>query len=230
MRSIISYLTLLGIKLLALIFFRFRVCWPNNHPELPWKDIRLIVFLNHTSLLEPLFVGILPNRFLRIMSKKLVAPGADKTLNRPLVGKIYRLFSPGIVSITRKRDNSWKQFMDSIAPDSVIGIVPEGRMKRANGLDLEGNKMTVRGGIADVLEELNHGKMIFALSGGLHHINIPGEGKIRLCKTIRMNVQLEDIATYRSMFPGAVGSTEWRKALLADMQRRLEQDVPLADN
>ncbi len=227
MRSVISFITLLGIKLFARIFFRFRIQWPGNNPELPWKDIRLIVFLNHTSLLEPLFLGILPNHFLRILSKKLVAPAADKTLNRPLVGMVYKLFSPGIVSITRKRDDSWKQFMKTIFPDSVIGIAAEGRMKRANGLDLDGNKMTVRGGIADVLEELSHGKMILALSGGLHHVNIPGEGRIHLFKTIRMNVQLEDIASYRAGFPGAVGSTEWRKALVADMQRRLEQDVPL---
>lgn len=209
------------------MFYRFKIGWPIPRKEFPWNEIRLIVFLNHTSLFEPLFVGFLPVSFLRMLSKRLVAPGADKTLNRPLVGSIYRLFSPGIVSITRKRDNSWANFMESIAPDSIIGILPEGRMKRKNGLDLEGNKMTVRGGIADVLEGLHQGKMVFAYSGGLHHINVPGEKTFRIFKTIKMNLELMDIAEYKKQFADASNPSVWRKRLLQDMQHRLETKIPV---
>ena len=84
----------------------------------------------------------------------MAAPGADKTLDRPLVGTLYKLMSPGITSITRKRDDTWEQFVHSISPDSIIVIAPEGRMKRKNGLDLDGNKMTVRSGVADLLIDL----------------------------------------------------------------------------
>jgi hypothetical protein len=80
----------------------------------------------------------------------MVAPGADKTLDRPFVGAIFRLFSPGMTSITRLRDDTWQQFLDSIARDSIIVIAAEGRMKRRTGLDLEGKKMTVRAGVIDI--------------------------------------------------------------------------------
>jgi hypothetical protein len=34
----------------------------------------------------------------------------------------------------------------------MVLMAPEGRMKRADGLDAHGQPMTVRGGIADILE------------------------------------------------------------------------------
>jgi len=130
-RSYISFLALLLIKGVSRLLFRFEIGWPNGDKNVNWKEIRLIVLLNHTSLLEPLYLGFLPIKFLRRLSRRMVAPGADKTLDRPFVGALYKLFSPGMVAITRKRDDSWQQFMDSIYEDSVIAIIPEGRMKRA---------------------------------------------------------------------------------------------------
>lgn len=226
MRSILSFLALLMIKGVSNLFFRFKVNWPNNNPNVPWKEIRLIVFLNHTSLLEPVYLGILPVSFLRILSKKLIAPGADKTLNRPFVGFLYKLLSPQMVPITRKRDDSWDNFMSSLLPDSVIAIAPEGRMKRRNGLDLNGEKMTVKSGVVDVLECLDSGKMAIAYSGGLHHVHAPGESSFHLFQTLKMNLELLEITEYKSSFYAAAGSDEWRKLVLADLQNRLETNVP----
>ena len=48
-------------------------------------------------------------------------------------------------------------------------------MKRRNGLDSQGQPMTVRGGIADILEAIPSGPMLIAYSGGLHHVQAPGE-------------------------------------------------------
>ena len=61
-----------------------------------------------------------------------------------------------------------------IDPDAMVLILPEGRMKRATGLDSEGKPMTVRGGIADILETIGEGRMLLAYSGGLHHVQAPG--------------------------------------------------------
>ncbi|MFN8278242.1 MAG: 1-acyl-sn-glycerol-3-phosphate acyltransferase [Chitinophagales bacterium] len=225
-RQLISFLLLLKVKCLARLFFRFETQWPNNNRQLPWNEVRLIVFLNHTSLYEPLFLGILPTWFLWQLSKRMVAPGADKTLNRPLVGLFYKLASPGMVSISRKRDDTWQQFMDSIVSDAIIVIIPEGRMKRSNGLDLNGNKMTVKGGVADILKELHSGKMLIALSGGLHHVHVPGEYRVRLFKTLHMRIEQMDIDTYKAQFGSDVQSPEWRKAVIANLQQRLENDIP----
>ena len=135
------------------IRYNFRKRWENGFSD-PWKNIRLLVFLNHTSLFEPLFFGIVPYKFLWELSEKLVAPGADKTLNRPLVGRFFRLLAPRMVPITRKRDRTWQQFLKEITPTSVVVILPEGRMKRKSGLDAEGKPMTIRGGIADILNRI----------------------------------------------------------------------------
>ncbi|MFN8321904.1 MAG: 1-acyl-sn-glycerol-3-phosphate acyltransferase [Chitinophagales bacterium] len=227
MKNFISFLILLFIKGFSRLFFRFKIGWPNNNPNINWNETRLIVLINHTSLLEPLYLGFLPISFLRMLSKRMVAPGADKTLNRPLVGTFYKLFSPGMVSISRKRDDTWQEFMNSIATDSIIMIIPEGRMKRKNGLDLNGQKMTIKTGITDVLTGLNEGQMILAYSGGLHHVHVPGEKSYRFFKTLKMNLETFSIDEYKKNFGEPVGTEAWRKKVVDDLQHRLETKVPV---
>ncbi len=224
MKRFISLLILLCIKLFSNTFYCFKIRWPKK--EIVWSDVKLIVFLNHTSLFEPLFLGFVPASFLRRLSQRMVAPGADKTLNRPIVGTLYKLFNPGLVSITRKRDDSWQQFMDAIYDDAIILIAPEGRMKRRNGLDLEGKKMTVKSGVVDILARLDKGQMVFAYSGGLHHVQAPDEGFPHLFKTLKLNLEVFEIADYKALFSAATGSGEWEKLVLEDMQHRLETKVP----
>jgi len=225
MKSLISYFILLCIKYFSRLFYHFEIGWPQN--KIKWGKVRLIVFLHHTSLYEFLYLGFLPNHFLRKLSKRMVAPAADKTLNRPLVGFFFKLFSPGMIPITRKRDDSWGNFLESIYDDSIILIAPEGRMKRKTGLDLDGKKMTVKPGVVDILAGLNNGQMVFAYSGGLHHVQVPDEGLPKLFKTLKMNLEAFDINEYKSLFTSAKGSDDWKKAVLTDMQQRLETKVPL---
>ncbi|MBK7148114.1 MAG: 1-acyl-sn-glycerol-3-phosphate acyltransferase [Bacteroidetes bacterium] len=227
MKSLLSFVSLLLIKGISRLFYRYEIKWPNNNPDIQWDQTRLIVLLNHTSLLEILYLGFLPISFLRMLSKRMVAPGADKTLNRPFVGALFKIFSPGMVSISRKRDNTWQQFMDAIYDDSIIVIIPEGRMKRKNGLDLDGNKMTVKSGIADVLQGLQSGQMIIAYSGGLHHVHVPGEKSYHVFKTLKMNLETVDIADYKQSFGEAVGSESWRKKVIQDLQTKLETKLPV---
>jgi len=224
MKSLVSYIILLTTKYLSAIFYRFEIGWSAT--PIRWNDVKLIIFLNHTSLFEFLYVGFLPNHFLRKLSKRMVAPTADKTLNRPIVGFFFKLFSPGMVPITRKRDNSWDNFIESIYEDSIIIIAPEGRMMRKNGLDLQGKKMNVKPGIVDILSSLEHGQMIIAYSGGLHHVQIPDEGFPKLFKTLSMNLDAFDIQDYKRMFTDNIGSEIWKKAVLDDLQWRLENRIP----
>jgi 1-acyl-sn-glycerol-3-phosphate acyltransferase len=214
------------VKILAIIFYRFEVNWVE--PSKPtFKKVRLIVFLNHTSLFEPLYLGVLPWSFLWRLARKMVAPGADKTLNRPLVGIFWKLLSPNMVSISRKRDKTWVKFMQAIHDRSVIVIAPEGRMKRANGLDLSGNPMTVKSGVADLLELVDEGNMVIAYSGGLHHVQIPGQHIPRLFKTLKINIEVLDIAEYKKSFN--TQGIQWKKDVVTDIQNRLENNCPNAD-
>lgn len=157
----------------------------------------------------------------------MVAPGADKTLNRPIVGKIWKLMGPGIYSITRKRDKTWRKFMQAIHNRSVIVIAAEGRMKRPNGLDLHGRPMTVRAGVADVLEHLQDGNILVVYSGGLHHVQKPGEGLPHLFKTLKLNIEVLDIDQYKARFN--TEGIQWKKDVVKDMQLRLENNCPSAD-
>lgn len=225
MRSLISFSILVLFKAFSKLFYRFDTTWPEKTIE--WNRLRLIVFLNHTTLYEFLFLGILPTHFLRTLSKRMVAPGADKTLDRPVVGTLFKLFSPGMTKITRKRDDSWDEFLDSIYDDSIIVIAAEGRMKRKNGLDLDGNKMTVRGGVVDILSKLDKGQMVIAYSGGLHHVQVPGQGLPRLFKTLKIKLELHEISEYKAGFGTDFESSEWKKAVLTDMQNGLETKCPV---
>ena len=223
MRVLASFVILSFTKIFAVLFYKFDLRWLSEEKE-KWNEIRYIVFLNHTSLFEPLFVGVAPFSFIARLSRKMVAPGADKTLNRPIVGLFYRLLSPGMISISRKRDKTWRSFMETIEEDSVIVIAPEGRMKRANGLDLNGNPMTVKGGVADILSQIDSGKMLIAYSGGLHHVQIPGQKWFKVFKTLKLNAEILDIQEYKSSFDSE--GIKWKRDVVNDMQRRLESNCP----
>ena len=137
-------------------------------------DIRFIGFLNHTSLYEPLFAALVPIRCIWEISKRAVVPVAAKTLDRPILGRFFQLLIPHPVSITREADHTWAVVW-STGDASMVLILPEGRMRGRTGLDLEGRPMTARGGVADILRAIDDGQLLMAYSGGLHHVQIPGQ-------------------------------------------------------
>ena len=93
-------------------------------------------------------------------------------------------------------------------------------MKRANGLDKHGNPMTVRGGIADLLEAVPGGRMVIVYSGGLHHVQVPGQKFPNLFKTISLSFEFHDIDQYRNQIREATRGKEFKKAVRADLEQR----------
>jgi 1-acyl-sn-glycerol-3-phosphate acyltransferase len=226
MIRLIRFILLCIVKLVCSVLYRFKIRWLSDENFKQFKDVRLIVFLNHTSLFEPLFIGACPVSVLWRLSGELIAPGADITLNdRPIVGRIYHSLLPGLVPITRKKDESWQHFMSLVSKDTLVAILPEGRMKRNTGLDKHGNAMTVRGGVADILQVKQHGKILFVYSGGLHHIHTPGDKFPRVFKTITANAQMMDIQTYKDSLP-LEAEHDFREQVVIDMQKRLETHTP----
>ncbi len=138
------------IKLLAKVFYHFDDHWYSSHGKSDWQNVRVVIILNHTSLFEPLFVRDIPLSFLWRLSNKLILPGADTTLKRPIVGKTFRILVPKCIPISRKYDESWNAFLNQIEDDSNTAILPEGRMKRSSGLDKDGNQMSIRPGVVDI--------------------------------------------------------------------------------
>jgi hypothetical protein len=108
----------------------------------------------------------------------------------------------------------------------VTILLPEGRMKRANGLDLKGRPMDIRPGIADLLRVAPGGVFLMAYSGGLHHVQHPGQHLPRLFKTIRMNLETVEIAAYRKQILEEHGEDGFTQAVRDDLQQRKETHCP----
>ncbi|MFZ4713253.1 MAG: hypothetical protein ACOYL6_06065 [Bacteriovoracaceae bacterium] len=225
MRRLCAFLILTVVKTLSHLFFQGEFVWLQGKQEKPFDNIQLLVFLNHTSLYEPLFIQALTMKFLWRMSGHISLPGADITLERPIVGLFWKLMIPRITPITRKRDDSWQNYLNSIEKDDIVFIAPEGRMKRPNGLDKHGNPMSVRGGIADILECLDQGTMFLCFSGGLHHVQAPGEKYPTPFKKLRMNFELFSIEEYKKRF-SHLDAKEKKLAIIKDLQHRLETNCP----
>jgi len=223
-RSAFVFTLLVTLKYLSKIFYRHDFAWIGETPEDPWANIRLVAFLNHTSLFEPVFLGMVPNRFIWRLAAHGVVPAADKTTDRPLVGLIFRFVAHHVIAITRQRDDTWFQVLSKIDPDSMVVLAPEGRLKRETGFDLHGNPMTVRGGIADILHAVKDGRFLIAYSGGLHHVQIPGRVP-RVFKTVRLRAENVDIATYvAEMSKG--GPEQFKRNVIKDLEQRRDAYSP----
>lgn len=227
MQSIVAYALLRTIKFLSSIFYTLDSDWIGDPPGDRWERIRLVVFLNHTSLFEPLYAMVCPNSFLKRIAWHGVIPAADKTIRRPIVGKLFRFVARHVVSITRERDHTWHAVLERIGEDSMVIILPEGRMMRRNGLDSYGRPMTVRGGIADILEEMREGRMLVAYAGGLHHVQVPGEWRVSVFQTIRLRLELLEIADYlKGLDAGSLEHDEFKARVRADLEQRRDRLCP----
>jgi hypothetical protein len=228
-RSYIVFLFLGTLRLVARLLWRCDVRWIGSPPADPWRGLRLVCLLHHTSLFEWLFIGPTPSRFIWRVARHGVIPAAEKTLRRPVVGFFFRTLAAHVVSITRERDHTWRSVLSRIDPDSMVLILPEGRMMRPNGLDAEGRPMTVRGGIADILEAIPAGPMLIAYSGGLHHVQAPGEHLPRPFRRIRLNLEWVDIAAYRDEMRRCAGTdAAFKRAVVADLEARRDRNRPPA--
>ncbi len=221
MREDVIYAMLRTIKGFSRLFYRFDIKWISDPPLDPWKNLRLVIFLNHTSLYEPLFVGGFPNAFIKRIAYKGAMPVADKAIKKPVMGFFFRMVAKNVVSITRKKDRTWKNVLAAMSPDTMMIIMPEGRMMRADGLDKKGNPMTVRGGIADIIQAIPKGNMLITYSAGLHHVQVPGQRRLpNLFRKLSMGLEIVDIEKYRQTLLEKHGASGFKKAVVHDLETR----------
>ena len=224
-RAMVVFTFLFGLKVFSRLLYRHDLGWVGEVPDRPLRDIRLVALLHHTSLYEFLFAGSVPNAFLWQVARHGVVPVADKTIQRPVVGAFFRAIAANVVPISRQRDHTWHQVLEKLGPRSLLIILPEGRMMRKDGLDKRGRAMTVRGGIADILEAIPHGPFLIAYSGGLHHVQAPGDRWPKLFQRIRMRFEQFDVADYREARrrEAEQAGTLFKRAVIQDLARRRDE-------
>jgi hypothetical protein len=222
-----SFMTLIAAKYASRVLWSTRVEWVGRVPDDPWRDVRLIAVLHHTSLAEGIYLSVVPNRVIRRIAAHCVAPIAEETMSRRIEGRLFRLLVPNPVAITRRRDQSWFRVLEEVDdPEAVVALCPEGRMMRPNGRDKTGAPMTIKPGIADVLRGLGRGRMILAYSGGLHHVFPPGASLPRLGRPVTLRIESLDIADYVAERAAEGGS--FTEAVVRDLTRRRDLLTPIA--
>jgi hypothetical protein len=228
MRSYAVFLLLLLIKYASRVLYRARLEWIGTPPSDPWADLRILAMLNHTSLFEPIYAAVAPNRLLWQIAAHGVVPVAQKTADRRLVGRFFGFVAHQVVSVTRERDHTWADVMSRVGdPQALVVILPEGRMMRRTGLDSHGEPMTVRGGIADIIEAVPSGRMLLAYSGGLHHVHAPGDRFPRFFKRVRLCIEIVDIEAYRRMLFESAGEDGFKGVVIQDLTRRRDESCPV---
>ncbi|MCU0302775.1 MAG: 1-acyl-sn-glycerol-3-phosphate acyltransferase [Thermoanaerobaculales bacterium] len=225
MRSILVFLLLLSVRAATRLFFRLHEDWIPTKPAEMADRTRVVAILNHTSLYEPLIAGYASTALLWRFARHGVLPVAEKTMRRP-IGMFFRFLVRHAVTVTRHRDATWEKVLTSIDDRALVVILPEGRMKRRTGLDSSGRPMTVRTGIADILEALPDGRMLTVYSGGLHHIQSPGELMPRLFQPILCRFEMIDIARYKREVVEARPELGFSAAVVADLTERRDRLCP----
>lgn len=226
--QLFSFCVMSLVKVISYPFFGFDVKWLSKKQQEEFNNVRLVVLLNHTSLYEALFVRLAPYPYLWRIARHLMVPVADVTTKRPLVGKFFHALLPGVTPISRKRDDSWDRFIERINDEAIVAILPEGRMRRHDGKDKHGKDMSVRTGIADIIEKLDSGSILFIYSGGMHHIQVPGQRFPRLFKRVKTNMEIVAVEEYKdALYHPEVKSR--KVAFVRDIQSRLEELTPFCE-
>ena len=223
-RRLFAFFILASVKTIGLLLFSFKVDY-RDKPITDWSKIRLIAWINHTSLFDIFLISVVPYRFLWIAAKDCLTPIAEKTYKRPIVGFIFRNLTISKSSVSQKRDDTWSQFLDSIHSNSIVALFPEGRMKRKSGLDKYGNPLSVKGGIADVLSRMDDGLMLIEYSGGMHHIQAPGQRFPRLFRTVRVRLETQDIQTYKARLHDS-DHEAFKSKVILDLTARRDKTLP----
>lgn len=225
MRSILVFLLLLVVRATSRFLYRLREDWMPTKPHEMADDTRIVAILNHTSLYEPLIAGYASTKLLWRFARHGVLPVAEKTMRRP-VGLFFRFLVRHTVTVTRQRDSTWEDVLNKIDSRALVIILPEGRMKRRTGLDSKGREMTVRAGIADIIEALPDGRILTVYSGGLHHIQAPGELLARPFKTILCRFEMIDIAALKNELAVKYPDLGFRAAVIRDLTERRDVYCP----
>ncbi len=82
-RRTFVFLVLASLKTLGHLFYTFSISYDKQH-TIDWRKIKLIAFINHTSLFDLLLVCVFPYSFLWEAAERTMTPIAEKPSKGPL--------------------------------------------------------------------------------------------------------------------------------------------------
>lgn len=216
--SFLRYYFLAALRLASRVFYDHKFEWVGEPPAEPFRNVRVAALLNHTSLFEAALSGSFPLHFVRDIASRGVLPGADTTMDRPIVGRFFKWMVPRSVTLTRRRDSSWDSLLSLVEGDNIVLLFPEGRMRRRGGFDKHGRPMTVRSGIADVLARIDEGDILLVYSEGLHHVHAPGDRFPGLFLEVRCRFEQLSIRQYKERM--GIGGPKFIRNTMHDLETR----------
>lgn len=208
-----------ALKMLFHVFYPCRRTWLTEQPR-EWDDISLVLILNHTSMFEFVYAVAVPFRYLWRLAEHLIVPVAAESMDKPATGLWFKILAPKPMRLSRKRDDSWQEFLKAVGGRNICIFFPEGRMKRPNGLDKNGQKMNVRSGVCDLLEKYRGQKMLIMRSHGLHHVLPPGASLPKIFQPTAVDLEILDVNRYLDGFQDA---DNLREAVASDLERRRDE-------
>ncbi len=207
------------LKTAGYIIYPSKLNWLSKTPD-DWGQVSLILILNHTSLFEFVYGVALPFRFLWELSRRLVMPVADSTLNKPLAGFVFSRLASKTIALTRKRDESWQKFLAEVTGDDICIFMPEGQMKRRNGLDKNGKPMVVKQGVYELLLRFSGKNMVIVYSNGLHHVLAPGDRMPKFFKRVEAQLEYCEVDHYLKNF---IHQKKPGESVAKDLQERRDR-------
>lgn len=187
--------------------------------------MQVVLILNHTSLFEFLFATVVPFGYLWRLSRKMVYPAAAETLERPLIGTFLKIVAP-VAPLTRKRDDSWIEFLQQMDDQAMTVFLPEGRMKRLTGLDKAGQPMTVKTGVYDLLRKFRPCQAMILYSGGLHQVCPPEKRVPKIFNRLQANLEKIEIDPYLKQFEGIGDERDIALRVSNDLEIRRDRNCP----
>ena len=78
--------------------------------------------------------------------------------------------------------------------------------------------------IEHIIDRLEDGTILLCHSGGLHHIQKPGQHLPRIFQPIRMHVEVIELTEYKARF--SKNTRERKIQIVQDLQNRLDTECP----
>ena len=98
--------------------------------------------------------------------------------------------------------------------------MPEGQMKRKNGLDKNGNPMKVKTGVYELMQKYRGRNMVFVYSHGLHHVLAPGDKVPKIFKKIEAGIEMLSVDDYLANYED---KDDAAKLVAEDLQARRDK-------